>query len=668
MGEKAESKLQFVSIGAEYRNRWLCYLNGKKVGRITRGENRARAWGEKKYELEIAGNDGFSHIGWDDLLYGARIGIARYLQDNMDHQTFESENTPAAYLPFVDYEFYPTPSPIAGELFAGVDWKGIKSILEPSAGKGDLLDFAMKVKTGFRDSWGHHTRIKDRELDIDCIELDENLRHILSGKGYRVIHDDFLSFRTWKRYDLIIMNPPFSEGDRHLIRALELCKNGGQIACILNAETIRNPYTKTRQVLMKRLHECNARIRFVDNAFIKAERKADVEIALVNVIIPAEANDTSILDDLKKANNWGDERGVSENEIAPSGLVERLVREYDVLCATGIELMRKYDGVKKYIMTGKDSTYDKPIIGITINGHSCDNYSRHDRINKFLRVARRRYWQELFDLPEIRDRMTSAMKSEYDSTVSEMQDYEFSEFNVRQVLDRIMSQLNEGVEAAILKCFDKLSNEHAYHEDIQNENIHYFNGWKTNKAHYVNKKCIIPTCGCFATSYKPDKHGRYHDVYTHIDPRSCFAVLDDLEKALDYLDKGETHRVNLARMLEMAANDYETKVSCKYVNVRFYKKGTCHIEFYDRSQKLLDRLNIYAARHRAWLPPTYGKVHYSDMDDESKRVVDDFLGKDHYETVMEKPSEYIIEGSVGGLLEDTTGYVTPEQFEQELEA
>lgn len=653
---------------------WDCYLGEKKIGRVMWKAER-----DYQYEKPFDGNiytgqngDGVHRAGWYNTLYAAKVGIMRCYQEwQREHDTVQAgKSAPVAYLPAADFEFYPTPSPIAGELFAGINWEKIHTILEPSAGKGDLLDFAMKVKAGERRHFGYSYKVtlKEEKPEIDCIELDENLRHILTGKEYRVVHDDFLTFRTRKRYDLILMNPPFSNGDLHLLRALELSEDGGQIACILNAETIRNPYTKTRQVLMKKLRECNARIRFVGNAFTKADRKADVEVALVNVEIQAAKDDTSIFDDLKKADRWGEKENMIETDIAPSGTVQRLIREYDVLCSVGIELMRKYNGVAKYIMSGKDDKYAKPIIGLSVGGHNVDHRCGNEDVNKFLEIARSRYWHELFDLPELRERMTSAMQSEYSDTVFRMKEYEFSEFNVQQVLDRIMAQLNEGVEDAILRCFDTLSNKHAYHEDIQNENIHYFNGWKTNKAHYVNKKCIIPTCGCFATSYKPDKHGRYHDVYTHIDPRSCFAVLDDLEKALDYLDKGETHRVNLARMLEMAANDYETKVSCKYFNVRFYKKGTCHIEFYDRSQKLLDRLNIYAARHRAWLPPTYGKVHYSDMDDESKRVVDDFLGKDHYETVMEKPSEYIIEGSVGGLLEDTTGYVTPEQFEQELEA
>ena len=35
------------------------------------------------------------------------------------------------------------------------------------------------------------------------------------------------------------MNPPFSNGDKHLLKALKMQEKGGAIICLLNAETIR---------------------------------------------------------------------------------------------------------------------------------------------------------------------------------------------------------------------------------------------------------------------------------------------------------------------------------------------------------------------------------------------------------------------------------------------
>lgn len=108
-------------------------------------------------------------------------------------------------------EFYPTPETLIVKMLSGLDADQINSVLEPSAGKGDIAE----AVTALLQQGSYYGDEKSRNK-IDCIELDENLRHILKGKKYRVVHDDFLNYQTGKRYDLIIMNPPFSAGDKHL--------------------------------------------------------------------------------------------------------------------------------------------------------------------------------------------------------------------------------------------------------------------------------------------------------------------------------------------------------------------------------------------------------------------------------------------------------------------
>ena len=141
--------------------------------------------------------------------------------------------------------FYPTPQSLADELISGYDWRYIEGVLEPSAGKGDLAFAAAKklfaVRKGYSVYDERNEREAIRQADVDCIEIDPTLRDMLEGRGFRVIHDDFLSFQTQKRYGLILMNPPFDEGAEHLLKAIEMQQNGGKIACILNAETINLP-------------------------------------------------------------------------------------------------------------------------------------------------------------------------------------------------------------------------------------------------------------------------------------------------------------------------------------------------------------------------------------------------------------------------------------------
>ena len=119
--------------------------------------------------------------------------------------------------------------------------------MEPSAGKGDIAEY---VKEAIRC---HRYRY---DAQIDCIEKDRQLRSLLEGKGFHVIHDDFLTYQGQFHYNLIIMNPPFADGDRHLMKALEIQKYVGSVLCILNAETIEHPYSNLRKALLQKLEEC----------------------------------------------------------------------------------------------------------------------------------------------------------------------------------------------------------------------------------------------------------------------------------------------------------------------------------------------------------------------------------------------------------------------------
>ena len=134
--------------------------------------------------------------------------------------------------------YYPTNKNLCNELVKGLTYYAYHTILEPSAGKGHIADFIKE--------WGG----RNAKYDIDCIELDNERRAILKEKGYKVVYDDFLDYETTKKYDLIIMNPPFEQGAKHLLHAISLQeKFGGRIRCILNAETIRNTFSNERKIL-----------------------------------------------------------------------------------------------------------------------------------------------------------------------------------------------------------------------------------------------------------------------------------------------------------------------------------------------------------------------------------------------------------------------------------
>ena len=186
----------------------------------------------------------------------------------------------------IDFEqYYPTPPDTARKLFHMVDKRVVANglnILEPSAGTGELIK--AWGEQFFYSRHGYFNKDNEIEFNGHCIEINKTRAAALKGKGYKVVWDDFLTFNPLMQYTLIIMNPPFREGAKHLLKAMEICAPGGQIACILNAETIRNPYTNERKALIAKLEEQeDCKVEYATQAFMDADRKTDVEVALVYV-------------------------------------------------------------------------------------------------------------------------------------------------------------------------------------------------------------------------------------------------------------------------------------------------------------------------------------------------------------------------------------------------
>lgn len=599
-----------------------------------------------------------------------------------------------------DVGFYPTPPELVNKMLSEINWNYINTVLEPSAGKGNIVYGVLD--NIYTRVYSHYDSRIFRGITIDCIEIDPNLRSILEytfmGKkaneyydirqkyrdmryddktdeikaeearinklysiydsdSVRIVGGDFLNFVTHKRYDLIVMNPPFEFGAEHLLRAIQMQEeNGGKIICLLNAETIKNPYSKIRKVLQRKLQKYEAEISYLENQFIHAERETGVEIAMVKIEIQSKQRDSIFFEALKKAEKV--EYEAEENsDLVSSDPIQQMIDRYNFECKATIRLIREYEAIKPYIQNHfpygenekareESMKYSQAIITLTMV-YGERSYKQGVDVNEYLKAVRMKYWYCFFHNDEFTGHLTSNLKKEFQDKVEEMAEYDFSMFNIQEVLKRIQTSLTRGVEETILATFDKLSAEHAWYPECQN-NVHYYSGWKTNKAHCINKKVIIPICGCFAYDswYK-----RYEDT---ISVSTIYGTLSDIEKSLNYLDNCETKEVNLMEVLEAAKNRcVSRKISCKYFTVTFYKKGTCHIEF--TNERLLGKLNIFGSQRKKWLPPSYGKKHYSKMTEEEKAVIDEFQGEEAYEKVMSDTYYYLTSESQLMLLTTDMG-------------
>lgn len=515
-------------------------------------------------------------------------------------------------------EFYPTPQTLLKEIFAGMEWKDIHTVLEPSAGKGDIVQFLMEYGNvnarGYRYS---------KNLDIDCIEKDTDLQKVLRGHGYRVVHDDFLTFHTFKEYDLIVMNPPFSNGDKHLLKAIDMQKEGGSIICILNAETIRNPYSLVRKELLQKLEAYHADISFFTGAFEQAERKTSVDVAVIKVAISKKEKSSRIFSELKSA-YYTEEVMQEETSLCINDFVKATVKQYELEVDAGIQLIREYQAMAPFIMSSlRETFYTKPLIELKVNG------TVDFTINDYVKSVRSKYWNALFQDVRFVGNMPTNLLDNYRKKVAELAEYDFSLYNIYSLQLEMSTNLTEGIEECIIKLFDELSYQYSYSSEYGN-NVHYYNGWKTNKCWIINKKVILPFYNAwdYSGNYRPNSY-------------DAMKKLSDIEKALDYLNGSVSNEKALQDRLQAAKNVNQTKkIPLRYFTVTFYKKGTCHIEFTDL--ELLKKLNIYGSQKKGWLPPSYGKKTYEEMSKEEQGIVDAFEGKASYEKIMTHSSHYLI--------------------------
>ena len=119
--------------------------------------------------------------------------------------------------------FFPTPKDLIERLIEQAEIDAGQTVLEPSAGKGDILDV---LKEKFGDSIG-----------LSAIEINASLREILSLKGFPPIATDFLAFKPDPDglFDRVIMNPPFENGldIDHVLKAFACLAPSGRLVAIM---------------------------------------------------------------------------------------------------------------------------------------------------------------------------------------------------------------------------------------------------------------------------------------------------------------------------------------------------------------------------------------------------------------------------------------------------
>ena len=117
--------------------------------------------------------------------------------------------------------YFPAPAPVVKLMLDRAQLGPGLTILEPSAGSGNIADAV---------------RAKLPNAEIYCFELNRRLAQILKLKGHHVDGDDFMIDEAIARiFDRVIMNPPFEKQADidHVRKAHRLLKPGGLLISIM---------------------------------------------------------------------------------------------------------------------------------------------------------------------------------------------------------------------------------------------------------------------------------------------------------------------------------------------------------------------------------------------------------------------------------------------------
>ena len=480
----------------------------------------------------------------------------------------------------MDNQFYPTPVSLGVKAFNKFKNRRITRLLEPQAGRGDLVDVVHELASG-----------RYSKVEVDCCEIDFNNQAILREKKYRIVGHDFLSYRGACLYSHILMNPPFAFGVQHVLHAWNLLFHG-ELVAILNAETIRNPYTKERRFLVD-IIEQHGSVEFVSEAFMSpdTQRKTPVEVAIIH--LEKESNfKAEFIDNLKKEKveegMRADDIEVPKDLVVPKSKIQNMVIAFECAVEAARSAAKANARANYYAnMLGRSITDE------TTNCHDSESCVKSvtSELNEAYLKLKERAWSSVLRSTEVLDRLSSQAQKRLESEFASICDLEFTVENIYGFLQGLVEQQGTIQIEMICDVFDMISKYHP-------ENRAYYQGWKSNQKHRVNAYRVLMTRFIIPANrrdyYSWSNSLAWDDQQMFTDFDKVFAMLDGQHHSTPY------GVVNLFcdKYKELSSGE---RCSSDYFDIRFYPKaGTFHI--FPRRKDLIDRLNRIVGKHRAWLP------------------------------------------------------------------
>jgi Domain of unknown function (DUF4942) len=435
-------------------------------------------------------------------------------------------------------DFYPTPHSVLDQL--GIECAG-KVVLEPSAGKGNIIEWLSS----------------NGAAKVLACEINPDLATIARSKADQFIGADFMQVTAEQisHIDMIVMNPPFSADEKHIIHAFKIAPGGCTIHALCNWQTWNNRYNRHRDEFGSLINNYG-NVSNLGNAFADAERQTGVEVGYVVLHKPGAKPGMDEFEGFFME---------EEPEELPNGpgimrfnAIRDIVQRYVHSC-------RKYAEFEKVAVAMNQLTrpFDVGNFSFTIRSNRSSSDGEVLSNEQFRIELQKAAWRHLFATMNMDKYVTKGVRDKINAFAESQQKVPFTERNIYRMFEIIVATSEQNFNEALVSAVDEWT-KHTH------DNRFGVEGWKTNTGHMLNKRFIVDHGFRKGWGGQPDlgygvsnwSYGRFEDlvkVLCHL----TATPIDTIPSLYDCL-KGAT----FGQWFEWG-----------FFRMRVYMKGTAHVEF-----------------------------------------------------------------------------------------
>ena len=495
-----------------------------------------------------------------------------------------------------DGDFYPTPDEVIARMLEVFDVRG-KIILEPSAGRGNIVDYLNQMGA----------------KEVVVCEKQPDLKAILQTKKCVFLKGNFLDVNAVEvsHVDMIVMNPPFSKQYDHILHAWEIAPENCEIVSLLNADSWRDDDFRDKNYLKldkearkktnfgkksqiyKIIDQYGVFIEF-GQCFSNAERKTDVNIGCIRVRKPASTHE-------KEFENYFSMEEDFEPENFEAGIVT-----YDFVkdaVNTFVAACKMFDSVTASSKAINDLTkhfaaYPPIEFGaFKKGGNSLQNIT----YETFKKELQKEAWHWLFDKFKMQQYVTTSVMAEVNKFVETQTQVPFTVKNIYLMVEAIIGTHEERMKRVLVECFDMIC---SFSADNKKDG-----GYKMNSGYKITERFKIPNLVGTRWGYGlsvdyPGGNKPNTDKFEDCIKALCFfsGIKYDLQK----------HSLYAFFHKDCNADKEYDRVKCYTTNhwfdfppffeIKYYNNQNADLKWKD--PKLLERFNQKVAELKGWALPT----------------------------------------------------------------